>query len=190
MMKYIFCIMALVIQPIFAWSVYRKQDKRKAALKVPMLAYSGIYLFVQMYVFIKFCIKFPEKYQFYSYLIQGAILVGFIVLELVLWGSNQYIERLEEKEQDSIRSFKSLIEQLEICRVCVDDDKKRARMDQVLARMRYEDPVSSPQVEAENQMIYELIAELPNITEPHTFEKQCDEIVKQLEIRKIKNKKE
>lgn len=88
-MKYIFCIMAIVIQPIFAWSVYRKQDKRKAALKVPMLAYSGIYLFVQIYVFIKFCIRIPEKYQFYSYLIQGAILVGFIVLELVLWGSNQ-----------------------------------------------------------------------------------------------------
>ena len=40
MMKYIFCIIALLIQPVFSWYVYHKQDKKKAALKMPMLYYS------------------------------------------------------------------------------------------------------------------------------------------------------
>lgn len=33
MMKYIFCIIALLIQPVFSWYVYHKQDKKKAALR-------------------------------------------------------------------------------------------------------------------------------------------------------------
>lgn len=189
-MRYLFCILALLIQPVFAWHVYRRQDKRKAALKVPMLGFSGMYLLVQIYVFVKVCIKIPEDYSFFSYLIQDAILVGFVVLELALLGSNHYIKRIENKEKDSIRSFKSLIEQLEVCRVNIDDDKKRACVNILLDKMRYEDPVSSPSVEKENQMIYELIAELSNIIELDLFEKQCDEIAKQLEIRKIKNTKE
>lgn len=188
-MKYVFCILALLIQPVFAWYVYRKQDKRKAALKVPMLWFSGVYLVVQIFVFTKFCMKIPENNQFFSYLIQIVVLVIFTVLELALLGSNQYIKRIEDKEQDSISSFKSLIKSLEICRVSIDDDKKRACIDVLLDKMRYEDPVSSPLVEKENQIIHELIAELSNIIEQDLFKKQCDEIVKQLEIRRIKNTK-
>ena len=30
MMKYIFCIIALLIQPVFSWYVYHKQDKKDA----------------------------------------------------------------------------------------------------------------------------------------------------------------
>ena len=47
MMKYIFCIIALLIQPVFSWYVYHKQDKKKAALKMPMLYYSVAYMVVQ-----------------------------------------------------------------------------------------------------------------------------------------------
>ena len=61
MMKYIFCIIALLIQPVFSWYVYHKQDKKKAALKMPMLYYSVAYMVVQLYVFFKFCLKFPER---------------------------------------------------------------------------------------------------------------------------------
>lgn len=111
-MKYIFCILALLIQPVSAWCVYHKQDKREAALKMPMLFFSGAYLIIQMYVFVKFCMKFPEDYQMWSYLIQAAILAVFVILEL------------------------------------------------------------------------------SNITEQEQFKRKCDEIAKQLEIRKIKNTKE
>ena len=50
MMKYIFCIIALLIQPVFSWYVYHKQDKKKAALKMPMLYYSVAYMVVQLYL--------------------------------------------------------------------------------------------------------------------------------------------
>lgn len=64
MMKYIFCIIALLIQPVFSWYVYHKQDKKKAALKMPMLYYSVAYMVVQLYVFFKFCSKFQKDTAF------------------------------------------------------------------------------------------------------------------------------
>ena len=109
MMKYIFCIIALLIQPVFSWYVYHKQDKKKAALKMPMLYYSVAYMVVQLYVFFKFCSKFPERYSIYSYLIQAAILLGFVIFEMILWGSNKYIEEVDNKEKQSIQDYKELI---------------------------------------------------------------------------------
>ena len=189
-MKYIFCISALLIQPVSAWYIYRKQDKRKAALKMPMLYYSAVYLIVQFFVFVKFCMKFPENYQIYSYLIQAAILIAFIVLELVLFKSNQYIEEVDTKEQNSIRDFKSLIQELEICRVGVEDEENLKRLNALLDKMKYSDPVSSPAVEQENNRMHDLIGELSNTTDHELFQQKCDAIAKQLEIRKIKNRKE
>lgn len=189
-MKYIFCILALLIQPVFTWYVFHKQDKREAALKMPMLYYSGAYLVVQIFVFVKFCLKIPEDYQMWSYLIQVAILAVFIILEMALFGSNKYIKEVETKEQNSIRDFKNLISELEICRVGVEDAENLKVLDSLVEKMRYSDPVSSPAVEQENNRIHELIEELSGITEPELFKKKCDEIGKQLEIRKIKNTKE
>ena len=162
MMKYIFCIIALLIQPVFSWYVYHKQDKKKAALKMPMLYYSVAYMVVQLYVFFKFCSKFPERYSIYSYLIQAAILLGFVIFEMILWGSNKYIEDVDNKEN----------------------------IDKLYERMRYENPVSSPKAIEENLRIKGLIAELADITDNTLFEAKCNEIVKQLDIRKIKNTKE
>lgn len=189
-MKYIFCILALLLQPAFTWYVYHKQDKRDAALKTPMLFYSGVYLIVQLYVFIKFCIKIPEDYQMWSYLIQAAILAVFIILESALFGSNKYIKRIETKEQNSIKDFKNLISELEICRVGVEDAENLKVLDTLAEKMRYSDPASSPAVELENHKIHELIAELSSVSEHELFQKKCDEIAKQIEIRKIKNAKE
>ena len=94
-------------------------------------------------------------------------------------GSNKYIKRVQENEQNSIRDFKNLIKELEICRLDISDEK-----------MRYSNPVSSPEVSQENEKIHKLIAELPGITESSQFEAKCLEIEKQLDIRKIKNTKE
>ena len=175
-MKYIFCIIALLIQPVFSWYVYHKQDKKKAALKMPMLYYSVAYMVVQLYVF--------------SYLIQAAILLGFVIFEMILWGSNKYIEDVDNKEKQSIQDFKELIKDLEICRVNVQDTANKANIDKLYERMRYENPVSSPKAIEENLRIKGLIAELADITDNTLFEAKCNEIVKQLDIRKIKNTKE
>lgn len=189
-MKYIFCIIALLIQPVSAWYVYHKQDKRKAALKMPMLYFSAVYVVAQFYVYWKYCRKFPEEMEMYSYLIQAAILVIFIIIELALFGSNKYIEAVQQREQDSIRDFKGLIKELEICRVGVSDIENQNHIDKLLEEMRYSDSVSSQAVVQENQKIHELIEELSGITERELFVKKCDELTRQLEIRKIKNVKE
>lgn len=116
MTRYIFCVIAVLVQPLFVWYVYHKQDKREAALKIPMIGCSVLYLVVQVYAFFKLCIKIPGKYGIFSYLIQAVILAVFIALELALSGSNKYIKRVQENEQNSIRDFKNLIKELEICR--------------------------------------------------------------------------
>lgn len=189
MIKYIFCLIALIIQLAFAWYVYHKQDKRKAALKMPMIYFSGAYLLVQLYVFFKFCIKIPESYQIYSYLLQGGILLVFIFLELALFGSNKYISNIQQKEQDSIRDYKNLIKELEICRVTVTDPINKENLEKLYEKMRYEDPVSSEEVAPENAKIYQLIMELSEMSDCEQFAAKCKEIEKQLDIRKIKNTK-
>lgn len=189
MTRYIFCVIAVLVQPLFVWYVYHKQDKREAALKIPMIGCSVLYLVVQIYAFFKLCIKIPGKYGIFSYLIQAVILAVFIVLELALSGSNKYIKRVQENEQNSIRDFKNLIKELEICRLDVSEENKKY-IDKLYEKMRYSDPVSSPEVAQENEKIHELIAELPGITESSQFEAKCLEIEKQLDIRKIKNTKE
>lgn len=189
-MKYIFCIIALIVQPLSAWNVYHKQDKRKAALKMPMLYFSGVYLLIQFFVFIKFCMKIPESFEVFSYIIQAVILIVFVMLELSLFGSNQYIENIQQKEQSSIREFKGLIRELEICRLSVENLVNQQHIDRLLEKMRYADPVSSPAVAYENEKIHELIEELSGIAEQELFARKCNEIAKQLEIRRIKNVKE
>lgn len=93
MTRYIFCVIAVLVQPLFVWYVYHKQDKREAALKIPMIGCSVLYLVVQVYAFFKLCIKIPGKYGIFSYLIQAVILAVFIALELALSGSNKYIKK-------------------------------------------------------------------------------------------------
>lgn len=186
-MKYIFCGIALLIQPIFAWYVYHRQDKTRAAMKMPMIYFSGVYLVAQFTVFWKICRRIPPDYEKYAYLIQGALLVGFIILQLVLFGSNKYIEDVEAREQESIREFKKLIENMEICNALIHNPDKKKCVEDLLEKMRYADPVSSEEVAEENEKICKLIAELSDEMEMDLFQNKCSEIEKQLEIRKIKN---
>lgn len=109
---------------------------------------------------------------------------------MILWGSNKYIEDVDNKEKQSIQDFKELIKDLEICRVNIQDTANKANIDKLYERMRYENPVSSPKAIEENLRIKGLIAELADITDNTLFEAKCNEIVKQLDIRKIKNTKE
>ena len=162
-MKYIFCIIALIVQPLSAWNVYHKQDKRKAALKMPMLYFSGVYLLIQFFVFIKFCMKISESFEIFSYIIQAVILIVFVMLELSLFGSNQYIENIQQKEQSSIREFKGLIRELEICRLSVEDIVNQQHIDRLIEKMRYADPVSSPAVAYENEKILQLLIKATNV---------------------------
>ena len=69
-------------------------------------------------------------------------------------------------------------------------EENKKYIDKLYEKMRYSDPVSSPEVAQENEKIHELIAELTGITESSQFEAKCLEIEKQLDIRKIKNTKE
>lgn len=188
-MKFIFCIVALLIQPFFCYLVYKKQDKRQAALNMPMLYWSGAYLVVQIYVFFKYCLKFPEEYQMYSYLLQSGILVVFLILECAFFFSNRYINAIEKKEQDSIQDFKQILQELEVKKVLVKDAEKADLLNQIYDKMRYADPVSSPDVATENRALMELVQQLNDRTEMKEFEEQCTQILNLLEVRKIKNTK-
>lgn len=128
--------------------------------------------------------------EVYSYLLQGAILAVFIIIEIAMAASNKYITKVQTQEQGSIEVFKGIIQQLEICRVQITDEVNRKEIDKVLEKMRYSDPVSSPAVATENETIRQLILQLSSTTDEAAFAEICGAIMKQLEIRKIKNTKE
>lgn len=188
-MKFIFCILALMVQPLFSYYTYRKQDKNIAALKVPMAALSGFYLIVQFWVFIKVCLKMPGKYQIYAYLLQGVILAIFIIAELTLLAHNSHIQRIDNQEKESIQDFKNLIRELQVCKIQIKEFDRQQMLDKLVERMKYEDPVSSYVVAQENNKIHELILKLSDVIEEEEFKKICREIDNQLDIRKVKNVK-
>ena len=98
-MKFLFCGIALVIQPFFFYVVYRKQEKEEAALKMPMVYFSVFYLVAQMYVFVKYCLRLQGEYEKYSYLIQSVILILFVLAESALLFGNKYIKRVDKEEK-------------------------------------------------------------------------------------------
>lgn len=191
MEKYIFCIIALLIQPLFIYVVCsRKQKKSDAALKMPLLYFSVAYLVVQCYVFWKYCLKLEGDLEIYSYLIQAGILVVFLILELFLILHNSHIKRIDKQEAESVADFKVLMEQLEIKKILFNDTEKQKELDKVLEKMRYQDPVSSKEVQEINKQIE---VQIKGITEEMEIEKIssiCNTIIKLLEVRKIKNTKE
>lgn len=191
MEKFIFCIIALSIQPLFVYMVYlREQKKNDAALKMPLLYFSGVYFVVQIYVFIKYCLKLKGDFEIYSYLIQAGILVVFIIMEILLVLHNRYIKRVDKQEGESVAEFKALIKQLEVKKMLFDNVEKQQEVNKVLEIMRYQDPVSCKDVvEINNQMG----ALINGITEEMDIEKvssRCNKIIKLLDVRKIKNTKE
>ena len=182
-MKYIFFIIAILIQPIFAYSVYHKQDKNQAALKVPMMAYSAVYLVVQFYVYFKYLIKFPEDYQNYSYLIQGGILAVFIVIELLFFSSNKYINRIDAEKKEKISDFRAIRQLFEIEYSQIGDHTNL--LQDIADQLRYANPVSYSETFAEDEKLKELINGLSALSS-EDMENRLREISKTLKIRKIK----
>lgn len=64
MTRYIFCVIAVLVQPLFVWYVYHKQDKREAALKIPMIGCSVLYLVVQDICVLQTVYKNSEKIRY------------------------------------------------------------------------------------------------------------------------------
>ena len=191
MEKLIFCIIALLIQPLFVYVVYlRKQKKSEAGLKMPLLYFSGAYLVVQLYVFFKYCLKLKGDLEIYSYLIQAGILIVFIILELFLILHNSHIKRIDKQEEESVADFKSLMEQLEIKKVMLDDAEKQKELSKVLETMQYQDPVSSKEVLEINRQIEVLISGITEEMEIDKVSSVCNKILKLIDVRKIKNTKE
>lgn len=189
-MKYIFCIVALIIQPVFSVYMYKSRSKVEAASRLPLIYISGVYFVVQIYVFIKYCNKFPKAMEKWSYLIQLGILIAFIVVELALLCSKKYIENVQADEQSSIQEFKALIQEMQILAAGVTDSINKQWAESLIERMRCEDPVSSYNVYNENLNIHALISQLSQISDNNEFALKCQEISRQLDIRKIKNEKE
>lgn len=186
-MRFIFCIIAVLIQFLFLIYVYGKQDKNKAALKVPLLFTSVLYMIVQFYVFFKYCLRFPDKFEYLSYLLQGAVLIIFILLEIVLLLSNRYIKRIENQEQNSVNDFNDMLQKPEVLRVEMRDEEKIGILDSMLDKMRYMDPVSTDRVQDENRKIKEIIQSISAAESIEALESKCRDINELLEIRKIKN---
>lgn len=182
---YLFCVIAILLQPIVAWYVYKKQDKYKAALKVPMFVISIAYLIIQYIVFWKYLRHLPLDKKIYADVIQGIMLFAFIVVEFALMKSNVYAERVELENKDRIQEFNKLKQMIgcELAKITNSSDNNRVL--QVYERMKYENPVSKRNVEEENIQLRELIENLSQF-EGIELEERCEKIELLLEQRKIK----
>ena len=186
-MKFLFCGIALVIQPFFFYVVYRKQEKEEAALKMPMVYFSVFYLVAQMYVFVKYCLRLQGEYEKYSYLIQSVILILYVLAESALLFGNKYIKRVDKEEKDRISDFKDLVREVELQIVQTKDETMKASLQKVYEAMRYEDPVTNQNAAGETQKIKELLAHISEINDLELMDKRCKEIQKLIEMRRIKN---
>ena len=189
-MKYIFCILAILIFIFFSWIVFFKQNKKKAALNIPILAYTGAYLYVQFWIFFKYLVKLPDKYEYWVYIVQVIILILFVVGKLLLFGSNVYINNVQNKQQQSIKDFKALIEEVQIIKVGLTSLEQKRQLDLLIEKMKYTDPVSNSTAQNINEKIEQLIEELSNAKTADSFDKIYADIEKQIDLRKIKNTKE
>ncbi|MCR4589999.1 MAG: hypothetical protein K5668_04205 [Lachnospiraceae bacterium] len=184
-MKYIFLIIAVLLQLIFAFYVYHKQDKDQAAMKVPMLCFCGVYVFVQFYVFFKYLIRLPESMQKYSYLIQGAILVVFIIAELLLFSSNRYIKRIDAEKKERLSDFKKIRQLFDIEFSQMEPEMHTDALKEVSELIRYANPVSHGETSEEDRKLEELTSGLSDLSVPE-LDSRCAQIKKVLNIRKIK----
>lgn len=186
-MKYIFFIIAILVQPFFTYYVYHKQDKNQAALKVPMVAYSAVYLVAQFYVYFKYLLRIPEDYQIFSYLIQAAILVVFIAVEFSLFFSNKHINRVESEKAESISDFTRIKQLFEIENAKMSSEKKTPIYLEISDLIKYANPVNRGEVDEEDRKLEELIGGISELSTTD-LEQRCKEIKQVLDIRKIKQK--
>lgn len=188
MMKYIFCVIALLIQPVFSFVVYRKQNKDEAALKMPLVYFSGVYLVVQLFVFIKYLRHFTGDAQKYAYLIQAGILIVFLVLEFIILSSNIYIKWVDKQEKESVSSYKQILDAVQIELVMVTDEQKKDKLNKLYDFMRTQNPVTHEAAQMETEAIKNAISGISSIHDEQEFDTKCEQIRKLVQIRTIKNK--
>ncbi len=182
---YVFCVIALLIQPVIVWYVYHKQDKDKASLRVPMVAYSFAYIVIQFFVFWKYLRWFTGDRQPFAYIIQLGILIAFTALEIALLSSNRYAERVENERKESTDAFVRIRQMMEIEITKNTDPERKSMLNAISEQMRYESPVSNENVVEENQRLMTLIENISE-TSGEEFEQRCEEIRQVIQQRKIK----
>lgn len=182
---YVFCVIALLIQPIIVWYVYHKQDKDKASLRVPMVAYSFAYIVIQFFVFWKYLRWFTGDRQTFAYIIQIGILIVFTALEIALLSSNRYAERVESERKESTAEFAKIRRMIEIETTKITDSERKSMLNAISEQMRYASPVSNERVAEENQRLMTLIENISE-TSGEEFEQRCEEIGRVNQQRMIK----
>lgn len=184
-MKYVFCIIAVIIQIPFLYSVFRKQNKNISALRMPYVYLSVTYMALQFYLFFKYCFRLPVQDAKFM---QMGILVAFISLEVLLFVGNQYIKRVDGKQGSSTAEFRNIIKELEMKRLEFDDPEKRVCIDKLSEELKYSDPNSTECVRQENKRLEELVKNLESHKDVEEIEAICTEASRVLSIRNIKNK--
>lgn len=187
-MKYLFCVIAILIQPILLYFVFKKQEKPKAALRMPYIYVSGLYLIIQFYTYFKFFRKLPQDYAF---LIQISILVGFLLVEAIILIGNHYIKRVDKDKKLKIEGIKNLIQNLEIKKMEFEDPEKLKHINEFLELLKYSDPVSMESDQRENMQLDEIIQKLDKNMTLEDIEKSCKKAIKIINARnlRIKNSK-
>ncbi len=186
-MKYIFCIIAVIMQIPFLYSVLRKQNKNISALRMPYVYLSVTYMALQFYIFFKYCLRLPLQDAKF---IQMGILVVFILLEVLLFVGNKYIKRVDRTQRNSTAEFRNIIKELEMKRAEFDDPGKRACIDKLSEELKYSDPHSTESVRHENLRLEELVKNLESLKDVEEIKAICTEASSILSIRNVKIKTE
>ena len=187
-MKYIFCIIAVVLTLATWIYVFSIKDKNKAMLKVLYVASSVIYLVAQFFVFIKIGRRSWGFLDKYSYLVQVICLFAYILVILISTLVDKYIMSIQRKEERSISTFVQIRQGIEESIVLAKHDEVKNRLMKLSDSVRYMNPVCHG-AEKEEAEILQLIQNLKQ----YSFNEEalcqiCDDIEQLLKMREIHNR--
>lgn len=185
LLKYAFCIIAVLVQVVAGFLILRERDKEKAALRMPMVYIGGVYLVIQFFVYFKYCRYLPERY---AVLLQGALLVLFIIIEVGLSGSNSYIRRVDSQMKESTEGFREILQSLNIKRVEFNGLAAQGYLDALYEKMKFSDPTGGSETNREDKRLSELIRSMDTGMSVEKIKTRCAEAEKVLAIRNQKNK--
>lgn len=186
LVKYAFCMIAVLVQIVAGFLTLRERDKEEAALRMPMVYICGVYLLIQFFVFFKYCRYLPDQY---AALLQGAIILAFVVIEVGLGGSNRYIGRVDSQTKESVRGFRDILLALEVKRAAFSGLEAQGYLDALYEKMKYSDPTGGSETDQEEARLSELIESMDVGMGAEEIRERCVEAEKVLKIRNIKNKK-
>lgn len=194
----LFFLIVAVILFVALTIVISKKEKNTAALNLPIVIFAGIYVAVEFFLFVKLgklkstystLHMSNDLYNKLDYIIQIVVFIFFAVIEIAIFGGNKYIRKVEQKEKESTVEFKSLVDDISVLQAELENKKRNELVKEIVEKMRYSDPVSNEEVKKNNEKIKALIKELHEEKTDEEFEKICKDIINQLKIRDIRNKK-